>query len=742
MNLAAPGAETKEPVRTRRAVRWDIRGLRGAAVLAVVASHAGFAHLTGGYIGVDVFFVISGYLITGQLIREVARTGRVSLLGFYARRARRILPAATVVLALTVGAAAIELGVLSTKSIVPDALWASIFAANVHFASVGTDYFAQSQPPSPLQHFWSLSVEEQFYLVWPVLIIACGWLVVRRWRTDPASATRRFRIALGAVVTVVVLGSLAWSIWSTRTSPTTAYFSTFARAWELGVGAAAALIVNRKGYLLGQAVAQLMAVTGLVMIVYACLADDSATPFPGYAALVPVLGAALLILAGAGGRPTIAGRLVSLPPLRALGDWSYSLYLWHYPLLVLPMLKVGHALSLSTRLQLMAIAVTASALSYEFIENPVRRARAWRAAWRSVALYPVSVALVALCAGCAVPYANHMLADRPPAAAITVAGVPADPAPDSLTGTELRKLMHASVQAGLDHRATPTSLQPPLGKLDGSVADLGDCDYFTTHTRQLCPRDDLSSTHTVVVIGDSHGRHWIPALDEAATRDHLKMYYLVMSQCTASLITVDKMGTTDPFTQCADFHTWALSEIKALHPDLVIVSSRPVSGGIHLPDGTRVTTGTQHNQLEYAGFTSLFAKLKPMAKRVVLLKDIPGFVGDPGQCLETHTRLDSCMGHENQNQAAGAQLQVQAAKASGVEVVSMDDFFCWRSWCPPVVGGTITHRDDSHMTNEYSAELTLPLDQRLGLAALGREKTQASAPATPPAGQAPDRASG
>jgi len=711
--------------------------LRGTAVLAVVASHAGFAHLTGGYVGVDVFFVISGYLITGQLIREVARTGRVSLLGFYARRARRILPAATVVLALTVAAAAVELGVLSTKSIVPDALWASVFAANVHFASVGTDYFAQSQPPSPLQHFWSLSVEEQFYLVWPILMIGCAWLVMRRRRTNPDSATKRFRIALAVVVGVVVLGSLAWSIWSTRVSPTTAYFSTFARAWELGIGAAAALIVNRRGYQLGQTVAQLMAVTGLVMVVYACLVDNSGTQFPGYAALVPVLGAALLILAGAGGRPTIAGRVVSIPPLRALGDWSYSLYLWHYPLLVLPMLKVGHQLSLGWRLQLMAIAVTASALSYEFIENPVRRARLWRAAWRSVALYPVSVGLVALCAGCAVPYANHELAARTPQAAITVAGVPANAPVDSLDGAQLRKLVEASVRAGLAHRATPTALQPPLGKLDESVADLGACDYFTTHTQQICARGDLTSSHTVVVLGDSHGRHWIPALDLAAARDHLKMYYLVMSQCTASLVTVDKMGTTDPFTDCTAFHGWARNEIKALHPDLVIVSSRPVYGGIHLPNGTRVTDPTEHARLEYAGFTGLFRELKPLAKRVVLLHDIPGFVADPGQCLETHTRLDSCMGHENQNQAAGAQLQVEAAKATGTQVVSMNDFFCWRGWCPPVVGGTITHRDAEHMTNQYSAELTLPLDVRLGLAALGREQPAAATIGATPATSRP-----
>lgn len=727
MSLAAPEAEAKETGRTRRAVRWDIRGLRGAAVLAVVASHAGFAHLTGGYVGVDVFFVISGYLITGQLIREVSGTGRLSLLGFYGRRARRILPAATLVLALTVGAAAVELGVFSTKSIVPDALWASVFAANIHFAHVGTDYFAQSQPPSPLQHFWSLSVEEQFYLVWPVLVVCCALLVMRRRRKDPAGATARFRLGLGFVIGAVVLGSLAWSVWSTRVNPTTAYFSTFARAWELGIGAAAALIVSRRGYRLAQAPAQLLAVTGLVMIVYACLIDTSATQFPGYAALVPVLGAAMLILAGVGGRPTIAGRLVSLPPLRALGDWSYSLYLWHYPLLVLPMLKAGHPLSAGVRLQLVAIAVTASALSYEFIENPVRRARLWRAAWRAVALYPVSVALVAVCAGCAVPYANHELSDRAPAAAITVAGVPTNVPLGGLSGAQLRRLVRASVQAGLDHRPTPTTLRPSLGSLNDSVADLGACDYFQTHTRQLCPRGDTSSTSTVVVLGDSHGRHWIPALDKAAAHFHLKMYYLVMSQCTASLITVDKMGSTDPFTDCDAFHTWALSEIKALHPDLVIVSSRPVYGGIHLPNGTLVTDPTQHAQVEEAGFTNLFTRLKPLAKRVVLLHDIPGFVEDPGTCLASHTRLDSCMGHENHAEAAGAQLQVEAARATHVRIVSMNDFFCWHGWCPPVVGNTITHRDDEHMTNAYSAELTVPLSNRLELAKLAPRRSASTA---------------
>ena len=218
-------------------MRPDVQGLRALAVAAVVLDHAGVANVSGGYVGVDVFFVLSGFLITGLLVREVERDGRVALGAFYARRARRILPAATVVLVAVVAFAALELSYRAVGLITADAQWAAAFLANVHFSAIGTDYFAQGQPPSPLQHYWSLSVEEQFYLVWPPLLALLMWLGRRSGRSP-------WRL----VVTIaggLCLASLVWSVVVTRTDATAAYFSSVARAWELGAGMLLALVWPR-----------------------------------------------------------------------------------------------------------------------------------------------------------------------------------------------------------------------------------------------------------------------------------------------------------------------------------------------------------------------------------------------------------------------------------------------------------------------------------------------------------------
>ena len=237
--------------------RDDIQGLRAIAVLTVIASHASVPFLPGGFVGVDVFFVISGFLISQLLFREVERSGRVSIPGFYARRARRILPAATLVTIATVVASAIWLSAIDLVEVVKDSLWAVFFAANIHFAAVGTDYFAAEEPPSPLQHYWSLSVEEQFYLVWPALLLVL--VLVARRRALPK------RLVFG-VLLVVTVASFVWSVVSTSSDPLAAYFSTPARAFELGLGALTALVASAVAARWSALVRGLVCGAGLVLI--------------------------------------------------------------------------------------------------------------------------------------------------------------------------------------------------------------------------------------------------------------------------------------------------------------------------------------------------------------------------------------------------------------------------------------------------------------------------------------------
>ncbi|GAA2650113.1 acyltransferase family protein [Paractinoplanes durhamensis] len=328
--------------------RPDIEGLRAIAVLAVVLCHAGVPGLGGGFIGVDVFFVISGFLITALMMRELAATGGLSLLRFYGRRARRILPTSTLVLVTVVAAGHHWLGFLRGDEIAADGRWAALFAANVNFAAQGVDYLDSQSAPSPLQHFWSLAVEEQFYLAWPALVVLLIWLGLRH--TTPA------------VLGLVVAGSLAWSIWLAGT--TWSYFSPATRAWELGAGCLLALVAERLDRI-PAGISTALAGAGLGGIVVAALSFDDSTPIPGYAAVLPVL-ATVLVLAGRG------DAVLGVAPLRWIGQISFPLYLWHWPALIIAEQAYG-PLSGRTRLALVLLSVALAIVTHLLVETPFRR---------------------------------------------------------------------------------------------------------------------------------------------------------------------------------------------------------------------------------------------------------------------------------------------------------------------------------------------------------------------------------
>jgi hypothetical protein len=250
--------------------------------------------------------------------------------------------------------------------------------------------------------------------------------------------------------------------------------------------------------------------------------------------------------------------------------------------------------------------------------------------------------------------------------------------------------------------------------LDASVADLGDCDY-ETNTRELCPRGDPEGTKTLVLIGNSHGRHWIPAIDRIAAAAGYRAYYLVKVQCVASLVTPDLGTSSEPFTDCADFHTWMLQQVAELRPDLTIVSTSPISRGVYGPDGSYFSDA-EADPVVKDGYEALFRALKPLAGRVVLLKDIPYVNRDPGACLSVGAPdLGDCLFQERAARTQPIQDQADAARAEGVEAVDTAQWFCWHNACPAVVGDMITYRDSGHMTNEYSASLAGPLATALGL---------------------------
>ncbi len=359
--------------------------------------HANFAPFSGGFVGVDVFFVISGYLITGLLARELATTGRVSIASFYARRARRILPASTVVLLVIALAATAVYTAGDLSEVLTGVRWSALFGENIHLARARTDYFAENSFVSPVQHFWSLAVEEQFYLVWPALIGAIlRWTTRggRRPRRGAHLATRRSGTAIGAIA----LLSFAWSVWDTSAAPASAYYSTFTRAWELAIGALLALGSGTVRRLPGGVKAAL-SWGGLLAIGVAVHEYGSGSAFPGYAAALPVLGAAAVLAGGIDGPAYGAQALLRLRPFQFLGDISYSLYLWHWPLLVMPPVYLGRPVGTTGTCGLVLGAVVVSWLSYRWIERPVQRLSFIKdRTVRSLALWPGAVAALLACA--------------------------------------------------------------------------------------------------------------------------------------------------------------------------------------------------------------------------------------------------------------------------------------------------------------------------------------------------------
>jgi peptidoglycan/LPS O-acetylase OafA/YrhL len=356
----------------RAEFRPDIQALRALAVALVVLYHANIPGIHGGFFGVDVFFVVSGFVITGVLLRERASRGTTSIPGFYARRIRRILPAATVVLIATVFATYHWLSFITGGTNADDAKYVAVFIGNFHFASIGTQYFTAHQPPSTLQQYWSLAVEEQFYLVWPVLFL----LITLPWKV--LSPITRLIFVLSVIIAI----SLVWCVIETNQNEIWAFFSPLTRAWELALGALLAVLGP---HLRGRSPRSgaLLAAVGLIAILLCTWFYSSSTLWPGSAVIVPVVATGLIIAGGSLRGPESFGRVVNFAPLQWLGNISYSLYLVHWPVIVIAMQYSITPLPLHTEIELVAISVALSAVLYYAIENPIRRSR-WLAERRAL----------------------------------------------------------------------------------------------------------------------------------------------------------------------------------------------------------------------------------------------------------------------------------------------------------------------------------------------------------------------
>jgi peptidoglycan/LPS O-acetylase OafA/YrhL len=666
--------------------RADIQGLRAVAVLLVVFAHAGIGFMAGGYVGVDVFFVLSGFLITGLLLAEARKTGSVSLLGFYVRRARRILPAAMLTLVATDIVAYVLLNFVRARETVDDSLHAAGFAANFHFAAQGLDYFAQSQPPSPLLHYWSLSVEEQFYLLWPLLLsltlFGLAWVMRRR----AVGCEDRLLWLIGILTAL----SLVYSIHLTATSPTTAYYSPFTRAWELGLGATLA-VAAAKLTRLPAAAKVVLGWAGIAAIAVAAVAFSASTPFPGWAALLPTVGAAFAIVAGMGDRkPRLAvGRWLGVRPMSMIGDRSYALYLWHWPVLILAAAYAGHALSLPVKLELMVGAFLLSCVSYALVENPIRHGM------RSPAK---TLVVVLACAGLFLGTAAASLAgiDReqqsfqgPTTTQTTPLGIGG---PTSTARGALAPVI-AAVRAARHGAPLPSPLAPAIDQLKGMPAPytlpsgcLGRNNSPVIATK-ICRLGDGSSKKVVVLMGDSHAYMWLPAVLEMAWHDHLAVVPLLRLGCTPA-----NWPTGHGSGRCADWYRWAVGRVRHLHPNTVLL------GGSIDQKGPAVNT-------EVAGVVGAARELHKLG-RVVAIGDPEGVDFDPVDCLlRANATMGTCATTWPESALRGYNHVKQGVTRLGIPFLATRGFVSYQREYPAVIGHTIVWLDGNHMTYLYSAQV-------------------------------------
>jgi peptidoglycan/LPS O-acetylase OafA/YrhL len=640
--------------------RPDIEGLRGIAVLLVVAFHSRILLFRGGFLGVDIFFVLSGYLITALLLQELETTKSLSLVGFYARRARRLLPAAAVVVAFIVLAGIFLLSPIEQLLYSKTALATTLYASNLWFIHQSSDYFAADTANNPLLHTWSLAVEEQFYFVWPILV----WVGFRLTRS---------RSGLGKILATLSALSLMACVWLTRTNQPWAFFGSPARAWEFGVGGIACMIPaamfsNRKWKIIASW-------TSFALVLGAAMFFHPGLAFPGSLALIPALATAMLLVVGAADVTAGAGKMLAHPVLQWFGRLSYSWYLWHWPFLIFAVALVPN-ISIFGRLLAVTVALLAAFITHRAIENPVRF-------HRGLLTRPalcLGLAAVLMMMNIALSFGSYRLSRRQ----------------ELLPGQR-------ELEAVVDE-FTPLSNS-------GCVANFGE-----SHVRS-CVFGDKQAVTTVVLFGDSHAAHWFPPIEEIAQQKRWKLVTFLKFACPAADVPVfnPRMGRVE--TECAQWRAKALNEIITLHPDLIVIGNS--AGYVEAPnrqDGFGTSTPAEWEE----GTHSTAATLDRAGLRTVLLHDIPLPRMDVPICLSrvlAHRWYPAAWCASSPKEALDPDVlraEQKAARGLGrVSVIDLSDVFCNASTCKVEDRGEPIYRDQDHMEATFSRSLAPMLSVKL-----------------------------
>ncbi|WP_295104840.1 acyltransferase family protein [uncultured Microbacterium sp.] len=703
MSVSLRSADAPTAAPKARVFRTDIQALRAVAIGLVVLNHLWPMRLPGGYVGVDVFFVISGFLITGHLVGEMTRTGGVRLGAFYARRIRRLLPAALLVLAVSLVLLVLFLPYPRWQRGAWEVAASAGYVENWFLASMSVNYSALNDAASVVQHYWSLSVEEQFYIVWPVLLVAALAVSRRTGRPDTRRGVRaRTATALIAVVALVGVASFVASVVYTTMAPPQAYFATFTRGWEFAIGGAVALLGSRIP--LGRAAADIVSLLGFGLIVVAAFAYDHATSFPGYAALLPVLGTAAVILAGNSHAALWHAKVTALRPVQWIGGISYSLYLWHWPLIVVAPFVIGGEASTLSKIAVLAISLVLAVLTKRFVEDAGQTWGYWRGSSRRAFGLMVTGMLViaALVAAVLAAYAARVEADSPP---------------DDLA---------ASTCEGPSALAPGAECDDPFGAADYSVMTKKN-EYFYTPAEcgeflPILTYGDLKTTHEcdfsrgeedptrVWLIGDSHAQQWQGAVFDIAEEHGWIVDTSFYGGCPAADVEFigfrSAWGAAD-VERCREWSSDLADTVAEEDPDLVITA---MASRLQLVDD-----GSDRPQVDQMsdGLLDYWTRWSEEGIKVLALADPP---------FNAEVRSPDCVLHNAEDPKSCARPRAEAhpvdpvvvagaqAASPSISVLDLTDRFCDATSCYAVVGGIPVYYDADHLNLEYARLLGTEID--------------------------------
>ena len=673
-------------------VRPEIQALRAIAVATVVVFHYWPELITGGYVGVDVFFAISGFLITAHLVREVDRTAKVSLPGFWARRARRILPAALLVLLFCA---------VATYFWVPLNLWeqffgeiraSTLYVENWNLAAQAVDYLGAENRPSPVQHYWSLSVEEQFYIVWPVLILIAMTLARR------GSELLRRR-AIAAMLVLLTLASFIYSVIATANDPAAAFFITPTRVWEFGAGGILALAATTSARPAFRAAVSWLGVGAILLASFAFTAE---TPFPGAAALLPILGTVAVIWAGAPALRWAPLGWMKLRPVQWVGDNSYSIYLWHWPLLILAPFVLLDQLTTPIKLGLLALTLILAALTKRFVEDPLRSGPllAGKRPRRTFIVAAAASAVVLLASFAAIAELNdRQEQDRRATARLLASGerclgaAARDPDNQPCINPKLRLSVAPSP-------ATARELVTPHDGTEANRSPLCQGGLKIIGLLELCSFGAPANRaeRQVVSIGDSHARRWRPGLNIVALESNWRVTSIVRRGCPLNNYLT---GSSTEIRSCRQWQRQLAAWLKA----------NPTIDTLVIAQSTGTGRNPERFEARVRGYEERLRLLPSTIEEVIVLRDNPRVSGNTLDCVEQAVEAGKAAGPACAIPRSVAlkpdPLAVAAENLdqSNINVIDLTEFYCGPEVCLPVVGGVLIHSDRHHQTELWNRTL-------------------------------------